>query len=99
MRVTFHPDAADEFHSAAEYYDEVLPGLGRRFYEAVRHAADLVANYPDAGSPRARTVARQLVVVGFPYDLVYWRRGEEVEVIALAHHRRRPNFWRDRRNG
>ena len=99
MRVTFHPAAADEFRAAAEYYDELLPGLGRRFYAAVRHAADLVAEYPDAGSPRAQTGARQLLVVGFPYDVVYWRRGEDVEILALAHHRRRPNYWRERRPG
>ena len=40
-----------------------------------------------------------MVVVGFPYDLVYWQRHEVVEVIALAHHRRRPNYWRDRHQG
>ena len=99
MKVTFHPAAAEEFRVAAGYYDDVLPELGRRFYEAVRHAADLVAQYPDAGSPRTRTGARQLLIVGFPYDLVYWRRGEEVEVLALAHHRRRPNYWRERGEG
>ena len=96
MRVAFHPDAADEFRVAVEYYEGALPGLGRRFYHAVRHATDLVAEYPEAGSPRGRTGARQLLVVGFPYDVVYWRRGEVAEVIALAHHRRRPNYWRDR---
>ena len=96
MRVEFHPAAAEEFLAAVDYYTTALPELGRRFYQAVRHATDLAFEYPDAGSPRARTDARQILVVGLPYDLVYQYRGEAIEVIALAHHRRRPNYWRDR---
>ncbi len=99
MKITFHSGGGRGVRRVAAYYDEALPELGRRFYEAVRHATDLVAEYPDAGSPRAHTGVRQIVVVGFPYDFVCWRRSDEVEVLALAHHRRRPNYWRDRRGG
>lgn len=96
MRVEFHPAAAAEFHAAVEYYEAALPELGRRFYQAARHASELASEHPEAGSPRAPSGVRKIVVVGFPYDLVYWRRDEVVEVIALAHHRRRPNYWLDR---
>ena len=97
--VAFHPAAAEEFLAAVDYYRAALPELGERFAAAVRHATDVVAAHPDAGSPRGTSVVRRLVVIGFPYDLVYWQRGETVEIIALAHHRRRPNYWRDRRQG
>ena len=99
MTVEFHPAAAEEFLAAVEYYRTALPELGERFYQAVRHATDLAAAHPEAGSPRGTSGVRRLVLVGFPYDLVYWERAEMVEVIALAHHRRRPNYWRDRQQG
>ena len=95
-KVAFHPAAAEEFLAAVEYYRAALPELGGRFAQAVQHATDVAATHPEAGSPRGTSEIRRLGVVGFPYDLVYWQRHEVVEVIALAHHRRRPNYWRDR---
>ena len=99
MKVAFHPAAAEEFLAAVEYYRGALPELGGRFAEAIRHATDVVAAHPEAGSPRGSGGVRRLVVVGFPYDLVYWQRAEMIEIIALAHHRRRPNYWRERQQG
>ena len=96
MRVAFHPAAAAELLAAVEYYEGALPGLGRRFYEAARHATDVALAHAEAGSVREPGNVRRLLLVGFPYDLVYRRRDEVIEVIALAHHRRRPNYWRDR---
>jgi hypothetical protein len=37
----------------------------------------------DAACPSAR----------FPYSIIYYVRGDELRVIALAHHRRRPEYW------
>jgi hypothetical protein len=33
----------------------------------------------------------------FPFDVVVVEHGEEVLVIAFAHHARRPGYWRQRR--
>lgn len=32
----------------------------------------------------------------FPYDVVVREAGNEVLVIAVAHHSRRPGYWKDR---
>ena len=96
MRVEFHPAAAEEFTAAVEYYEGALPGLGRRFRDAVRETIDLALDHPEAGSLR-RASARHLILSGFPFDLVYLLRGEVLQVLALAHHRRRPGYWRGRR--
>lgn len=98
MRLAFHPEASDEFVAAAEYYDAAVPGLGNRFLLAVSRVADVAMSHPEAGGRRGAN-ARRLAVSGFPYDLVYQRRGEVVEVLAIAHHHRRPGYWRERRQG
>ena len=41
-------------------------------------------------------VTRRLMVDGFPYDVVYRAHVDAIEVLALAHHRRRPGYWRRR---
>ncbi|MCY7380170.1 MAG: type II toxin-antitoxin system RelE/ParE family toxin [Gemmatimonadaceae bacterium] len=98
MRLTFHPQARDEFVAAADYYESAVPGLGNRFLLSVRRATNLALMHPDAGTARA-AVARRILVHGFPYDVIYRVRGEELEVLAVAHQHRRPGYWRDRLPG
>ena len=31
-----------------------------------------------------------------PFSLVYLLRGEDIEIVAVAHGRRRPGYWRSR---
>ena len=33
----------------------------------------------------------------FPYSVIYYVRGDELRVVALAHHRRRPEYWARRK--
>ena len=98
MRLTFHPEARDEFVAAADYYSAAVPGLGDRFLLAVRRTLDMVLTHPTSGAPR-RATARRVLVTGFPYDVVYQVREDLVEVLAVAHQRRRPNYWRKRLSG
>jgi hypothetical protein len=32
----------------------------------------------------------------YPFSLVYILRGDDVEIVAVAHGRRRPGYWRSR---
>lgn len=98
MRIEFHPAAAEEFAAAVEHYEGALPGLGRHFRDAVRETIDRAVEHPEAGSLR-RGNMRHVIVSGFPFDLVYRVRGEALQVLALAHHRRRPGYWQERRGG
>jgi plasmid stabilization system protein ParE len=94
VRPEFHPDAAEEFGAAVEYYEAAVSGLGNRFLLAVRQATDLILADPEIGRPRG--IARRFGVPGFPYDVAYRVRAEVVEVLAIAHHHRRPGYWRAR---
>jgi plasmid stabilization system protein ParE len=98
MILEFHPAARDEFLAAAEYYETAVPGLGGRFLVAVTRATDIVLQHPDVGGRRGAR-ARQLIVTGFPYDVVYMVHDDVVSILAVAHHHRRPGYWRDRLNG
>ena len=96
MRLEFHPEAAAEFGAAAEYYDAAAPGLGSRFRLAVQRTTDFALAHPGGGVKRGVAESRRIVVQGFPYEVVYRVRGELLEVLAVAHLRRRPGYWRNR---
>lgn len=95
MKVSFHPAARDEFLAAAEYYDTAVAGLGSRFLQIVRGTTDMLLRHPEAGSVR-NAGTRRVVLTGFPYDIVFQVRQDTLEIIAIAHQRRRPGYWRHR---
>jgi len=46
--------------------------------------------------PRYGSRARRYVFPRYPFSLVYILRGEDIEIVAVAHGRRRPGYWRSR---
>ncbi len=93
--VRFHPAAAQEVESAYDWYAARNPSAANGFREELRHAVDAVAENPRTW-PRHGSRARRYVFPRFPFTLVYRLRGNDVEVIAVAHGRRRPGYWRSR---
>jgi plasmid stabilization system protein ParE len=97
MIYEFHPDAEEEFIDAAAYYEENVPGLGERFAREVHQAIEQLLNYPEIGSPIDPNL-RRIVMPRFPYCLIYSFTSDILSVIAVAHTRRRPGYWRLRGN-
>lgn len=89
--------AAEELAAAVRWYERQRPGLGNEFFKAVVTTLARIAGNPDAGQPLRTTSARRLLVPRFPYQIVYRPVGDEVRVLAFAHLKRRPDFWRGRR--
>lgn len=92
--------AADEAVEAAARYEIQQPGLGMDFERAVEAALDLLeeefvplVSMPGAAGTRG---AKRIILKRFPYDVVVSERDGEFLVIAIAHHSRRPGYWRDR---
>lgn len=91
----FHPAARDELGATVDYYEDALQGLGAQFRDAVKAAMERVDTYPRSGRSTSGGFKRALVS-GFPYDLVYRIRDDVLDILAIAHHRRRPGYWRNR---
>jgi plasmid stabilization system protein ParE len=92
----FHPDAEAELEDASLFYESRMPGLGKSFAAEVRRTIYLIREFPDAGSPIGHT-RRRVLVARFPYSVVYRRDPDSVVIVALAHQRRRPGYWRQRK--
>ncbi|OFV96656.1 MAG: hypothetical protein A3H28_03680 [Acidobacteria bacterium RIFCSPLOWO2_02_FULL_61_28] len=97
MRYEFHPEAEQEFVEAAAYYERNVRGLGERFGSEVRHAIERLLEYPELGSPIDADL-RRLLLTRFPYFLIYSFTADLLRVVAVAHARRRPGYWRTRVN-
>ncbi len=92
----FHPEAEAELAEAALFYESRVRGLGGSFSDAVERTIALIRQYPDLGADVGHAIRRTLVP-GFPYAVVYRREPDSVLVLAIAHVRRRPAYWRIRK--
>jgi toxin ParE1/3/4 len=98
MRVRFHVDAQMEFEEARDWYAERTPVAAKQFVAEVLRVVKMVAEAPERW-PLARRGTRRVLLRRFPFKVVY-RYDEmkgEVLVIAVAHDKRRPEYWRARR--
>lgn len=96
-RVRILQEAADEAVAAADWYDRERPGLGLEFFAAIEAAIDLIETDALPLAPLSGVKgAKRLILKRFPYDLIVVERANEAILIAVAHHSRRPGYWRQR---
>jgi hypothetical protein len=99
-RVRILEEAANEAIEAAAWYEEQRPGLGVEFAQAFHAALDLLEEeiVPLSSMPgkAGRDGAKRLILSRFPYDVVVREHRDVLIVVAVAHHSRRPGYWRDR---
>jgi plasmid stabilization system protein ParE len=91
-----HRDALRELDDAADYYDRESVGLGSVFVDEVEAGLARIRLHSDA-APEIASGVRKLVLARFPYSLIYEPRDDFVRILAVAHQRRRPHYWRERR--
>jgi plasmid stabilization system protein ParE len=94
-RVAFHIDAERELNEAATYLEREQDYQGTLFLDAFDRAIARLLEYPYAGRLRRRGV-RRWVLRHWKYNIVYSVTSYGIYVIAVAHHSRRENYWRDR---
>jgi len=92
----FDAGAERELNEAVEFYDLESPGLGDVLLAEVEHALAQVEAFPEASEPLRDGIRRRLLHK-FPYALLYSLRPAEIRILAVAHTRRRPFYWEDRR--
>jgi plasmid stabilization system protein ParE len=94
--VVFHEDARSEFDEALSFYVMEGPALGIGFVSAVEHAVARAQSLPES-APLIRGKMRRMRVERFPYSVIYRHVDDAIRVLAVAHDRRRPFYWRARR--
>ena len=94
-RLRYLPLAREELNDAAAFYEASVPGLGEAFLDDVERAIMIIRERPEIGASMGRGF-RKAILRRFPFILVYVPRDGETEIVAVAHQRRRPGYWRGR---
>jgi toxin ParE1/3/4 len=94
--LSIHEVAEAEINEAADFYDIESPGLGSVFMDEIQRGIGSISEFPEA-APLVRGRVRKRPIPKFPYSMVYSVRPDEIRILAVAHQKRRPFYWRGRR--
>jgi hypothetical protein len=100
MKLCIDPAAEEETQEAALWYEDRRAGLGLEFLAAVDAGVQRIRNDPFAFAlleslPEEQNV-RRFLLKRFPYAIIYEIAMDEIRILAVAHTRRRPGYWKKR---
>lgn len=96
MRIQFHTAAEKETEEVADYYDHQLSGLGAEFYHELSTIMDLLETNPRMGVVYFGPY-RRVMLQRFPFAVYYEIADNQIRVMAVAHQRRLPGYWKGRK--
>lgn len=95
--IVIHADAQKEIDESFAYYEGKRDGLGYDFVAEVEDTTEQIHRWPKLGSTFGDTEYRRRLVKRFPYLVFYRETDEDIRIIAVAHAKRKPGYWMDRR--
>ena len=98
MTVRFHRDASAEVDAAALRYETEQSGLGQAFMVEISKAVTTIEESPTSWPiVRKGRRIRRFLLARFPFAILFQADGAGIVILAIAHTRRRPFYWRARR--
>ena len=96
MNLVLLPEAEADLDEAIDHYiDEASAAVAADLQREVRRVAALLCEWPSLGH-KVGVRARAFGLKRFPYQLVYRLTTDAVVIVAIAHERRDPRYWRGR---
>lgn len=97
MKIIVHPAAGADLNNAAAFYSEQANRqLGLVFITEFEKAVSLLSGNPELGTPWVFGT-RRFVLRRFPFNIVYRLFPDHLFIIAIAHQKRRPGYWNQRK--
>lgn len=93
--VRLHPSAEEEANNARSWYAKRNSSAAEAFLVELDAAVFVISEAPSRW-PRIYGRYRRFPMRTFPFSIIYLVRRDFVEVMAVAHHRRKPGYWRIR---
>jgi len=95
LPVNVHPEAIAEARAAYGWYRERNESAAEAFLAELDRALELISEGPMRW-PVYLHGTRHFLLRRFPFAVVYRETGETIQIVAIAHGRRKPGYWKDR---
>ena len=90
-----HPEAEAEADQAFEWYWVRSESAVLNFDLELREAFSTLRRSPRICAPYLRETCR-VILKHFPYSVVFRELAQKIQIIAVAHAKRRPGYWMKR---
>jgi plasmid stabilization system protein ParE len=90
-----HPAAFEEADAATDWYVQRSRRAAECFLDELDAAVDQIPRNPGQ-YPSYDFGTRRMVLRRFAFVIIFREAAVRVEIIAIAHGRRRPGYWQDR---
>jgi len=94
MIIEFHPEAGEELIISSEFYETKVIGLGNEFLNETERMLQVLVDTPLLGI-ELETPFRRAVLRRFPFSLIYTAEENLLWVVAVAHHKLKPGYWKE----
>jgi plasmid stabilization system protein ParE len=88
-------EAEEEMNEAARFYERRKEGLGLEFLNEVEQTIASILAHPRSG-PTISPNIRRRIARRFPFGVLYAIDGKKIVIVAVAHLKRRPGYWKER---
>jgi toxin ParE1/3/4 len=95
IEVSFHEEASAEYEAAFEWYFLRSEFVASGFAQEMTRAIEAISEAPRRW-PVANRDIRKYPLHRFPFAVFYREISSGVQVIAVAHGRRKPGYWKKR---
>jgi plasmid stabilization system protein ParE len=96
--LSFHRDAKRELMEALAWYREHSLQAAIDFDAAIAEAVKRIIDFPVLYSLVHPPFRRARLNQTFPYSIIYRASPERLYILAIAHDRREPHYWRKRQH-
>jgi toxin ParE1/3/4 len=91
----YHPESKRDSREAVDWYRTHSRLAALDFADELKSALSCLRKGPNACSPYLHGT-RRMLLDRFPFFVVFRERPREIQVIAIAHAKRRPGYWAKR---
>ena len=95
MKVRFLARANRELTAATNYYSKESMVAASRFLDEIEESLSEIRVNPTLYR-KYRSDIRVKLLAGFPYSIYYKIKPQEIVIVAVSHHSRRPDYWQNR---
>lgn len=85
----------EEVAESMEFYESRDPGLHFKFQEELYQIITILRSSPLIGRI-VEEEFRSFPLPKFPFSVVYKIESDSIVILAVAHHSRRPGYWKSR---
>ena len=96
ISLEFYSEAREEFDHTFDWYAARSHGAAIGFASAVEAALDKILGDPKRFA-KTYVNCRYCALQRYPFCIVYYLHENRITVVAVAHAKRRPGYWRSRR--